>query len=422
MESNINYKKQSQLTGESVNAVSQALHGVNVDKLTARQAYVVYEELTSMVYKTQFLELQNAIPQIKQFFVEETKFGEGFRQIMVDILKVSDFTKESWWPSNAVTAEAREVFVKELIEVNVRGDKSEFDLLQKFKDANELATFINMQSEAANKAMAVFYQQLIWNILQTDENFTWSVLSIRDASGVEDNTATQEWINKMNAVVKMVRQGLRKKKNVEYEILSTDFRNEKYYMNKAMITSIMTDIALVTEKVRKDNAAGDAGDGKVYDHNGNLIDAYPFHSKPDLSQLTLVINQKTLISMNVDIRATTFNSDMLKLPEVKTLQISSLSENTYKLIDDRLFQISPNIREFGVFPRNIYTLVVLSNYIEKSYVGFNPYLFGIEVTMVPKVVEKLKEPSEIEKMAEQVLKNQLSIEKALLSIEKLAKK
>jgi len=56
--------------------------------------YNVYEELSNMVYKTQFIELQNAIPQIKQFFVDETKFGEGYRQIMVDVLRVSDFTKE----------------------------------------------------------------------------------------------------------------------------------------------------------------------------------------------------------------------------------------------------------------------------------------------------------------------------------------
>jgi len=170
----------------------------------------------------------------------------------------------------------------------------------------------------------------------------------------------------MNGFVKLVRQGLRKKKTVEYEVLSTELRSANYYKNRAMMVSIMTDIALATEKVRTDNAAGDAGDGKVYDSNGQLVDAYAFHSKPAIENMTLVINQKTMISMNVDVRATTFDNSLLKLPNTKVLQISSLDENTYKLIDDRLIQISPNYRVFGVFPRNIFSLVVLANYVEKT--------------------------------------------------------
>lgn len=422
MESNIQYSQEKELTAQTVDATAQAMYRNNMANLAENQQLEVYRELTNMVYKTQFITLQNAIPQIKQFIVDETKFGEGYRQVMVDVLKISDFTKESWWPENAVTAEAREVFVKQLMEFNIRGDKNEYDLFKKFKDASETAKFLNEQSEAASRALAIFYQQLIWNILQTSDTPNWSVLIMRKTDGTVDSEATQVWTEKMNGFVKMARNALRKKVEVEYEVLSNDLHNEKYYRNRAMMVSIMTDIALATEKVRTDNAAGDSGDGKVYNERGELIDAYQFHSKPDINKITVVLNQETMISMNTDVRATTFNNELLKLPDAKVLQISSLDKDTYKIIDDRLIQISPNIRVFGIFPRNIYTLVVLGNYVEKTWIGFNPYLYGKEVKMVKKVVEKLKEPNELENIVIKLSENSIQFGDAIKEFQEIIKK
>lgn len=328
--------------------------GKTFDKASMKAKIELVTKLTEQIFITRFGELKKNLDDrgFSKFWIEPTKFGKGYRQVFVDLLKAEsykDATIEDWYPYIPKQPEDREVQITNKFQHKIRYDINEPVFWKYFKNPEDLSEYINMQIDSVMKTLTVFHQQLFYNIFATSDTPYWDTL--------DDDLVTSA-----NAMVKLFRDSFKNKVEVKYKGTSN---LDKY---TAMVKAIIMDIKLATEKANLTNSAGQVAD--------------PIHIKPDLPDLVLFVSQQAMVNIAIDVKAGIYNDKYFDFPNITIIEMSSLADDEYKLVDKTLVQFSINLAENFSWPINPNTLWVVNAYHEWFYFGIVPYAFGKFVKMV----------------------------------------
>lgn len=380
-------KEPLEITSEYIENASKTRYGKDYSLLSASDKITLATSLTEYVYFTRFRSMLSNLEdtRLNVFFTSKEKFGGGYREVFIDLLKVeafSDKTAEDFYPYNPKQPKDEQILFVDRLQAKIRIDINQPLFFKYFKNSSDLSEYINMQLDSADKTLAVFFQQFIYNIFQTSDTPVWTIMEVvkeDDKEKMAELESTKlvksrffaDMIAPANATIKKIRDAFKNKVIVEYEA-DADTKEAQLL---AFADNIKLDVELAVEKANLTNSMGTV--------------TAPFHIKPATEELVLLVHPEVLIKLDNYIIGWAMSSNKLELPKITTIKMSALSKDSYVLIDKRAIQLCMNWQEMFSWPVNPNTLWTIGALHSWFYTGVNPYAFGRRVTL------KYKKPASL---------------------------
>lgn len=322
--------------------------GGDYDKLTTGQKIDIFQNVSSITYKTIITDLLKEINTLgwDSFFVEPTKFGKGYRILTTSLGNVEQFSDDprQRYPNTRNILRDYEQIITDKAQLRARITTNEPEMTFYFKNAEGMNEFLTMQR---GRIIDTFKQTYQDTMVRMFGDGTWPI-----------KTATEN-AKEYVTLVDTIRGNIKNKISAQgTTLLEKVVWILKFIRTVSQLTTDMFNI-------------GDDGT------DTNFIPAF---NNVTLDDLVLIMSNDDAIDFTTLDRANTYNKELLDWPKLKIMELP-IPSGTFYLLDKKAIQISPNrnVTYTQFYPNTLDTDIIHHMW---SYMGIFKYAFGLKINFV----------------------------------------